>query len=170
MRSINFPLALLSVLLLVLTAGCGNINARKAVKVNDVVIGSHQELMGTLGSFIDALEGRDADAISRSLQSLKAAAESGLQTTASQQPVKCDFAFLPAAGDMFGFYAEAADGEYATIASMYSRDSISMAEFDSLQLVIRQVEEAQQEADRAFLAAQQEFARSCGFKLVRNVD
>ena len=150
--------------------GCKQMNARRSAEINDEVIYQHKLLMSSLESFIGNLESRDEVLIGESLDQLSDIAASGLEAMEVISTPECNAGFLPAASEVFMFYKETAAGSYADIARFYSMDSISYDQYDSLQVIVKEVEEAQSKADAAFLEAQQAFARECGFKLVKSMD
>ena len=160
-------------LILILAAGlissCNQLNARRAVQVNDDVVSQHRQLMSSLERFITSLDSRDKDSIQGSLDALKSSANDGANSLLNITSPDCNSSFLTTATTMFQFYDDASQGEYAIIAEFYYRDSISYDEYDSLQQIVQTIESKQREVDQNFLNAQQSFARSCGFKLVRNV-
>jgi hypothetical protein len=138
--------------------------------VNDEIVAVHKQLMSSLEIFMDALDSRDSSRIMQSLEAMKSAAAVGQATTSQKESPSCNTLFLPSALKMFQFYQDAAKKEYLTIAGFYCRDSISYREYDSLQVMIQEVELHQKNVDQTFLDAQQSFASSCGFKLIRNAD
>ncbi|MCP4124453.1 MAG: hypothetical protein GY751_22140 [Bacteroidetes bacterium] len=150
--------------------GCKQINAKKSAEVNDAVIFQHKHLMTSLEEFIGALDSKDATLITTARERLLKSSTSGLIAIGDIASPDCNTDFIPAAKNIFTFYGASATGRYARIADYYSMDSISYAQFDSLQVLVKEMETAQQSADQEFLDAQQAFARECGFKLVRHVE
>lgn len=151
-------------------SGCQTFKARDAVKVNDAVIVQHKALVTSFEQLMKTLEARDKASIPTALEDMRKAADAGLETVAALTPPPCHQKFLPEAEALFRFYSRSAQEEYAAIARYCTADSITYAGFDSLQMILAEVEAAQKLADQQFLDAQQAFAGNCGFKLVRNVE
>jgi len=170
MRQGRIIISVFALLLVFGTSGCKQMNARKSAEVNDAVIFQHKQLMTSLEKFIDDLDSRDAAQIEVSRENLLKASTSGQIAIENLIAPDCNSGFLPAAKKVFAFYGEVANGDYARIARYYSMDSISYSQYDSLQVLVKEVETTQRTADQDFLDAQQTFARDCGFKLVRNVE
>ena len=161
---------MIMVILVLGLSSCNQVDARKAVAVNDEIISGHRDVVQALESFIDVLDKKDEVQISSALEALLEVTDSGTKALGLIQPPKCDNGFLDATSEMYAFYRDAAEGDYRTIARYYALDSITYDQYDSLQLLIEAVETRQSDVEERFVSAQASFAQTCGFKLVRHAD
>lgn len=169
-RMYNRSFCTLLVIFVLGLTSCNQVDARKAVAVNDEIIAGHRHVVQAMEGFIGVLDEKDRTEIEAALDDLQQVTREGLQTLQTIEPPKCDNGFLDATAEMYAFYDEASTSDYRTIARFYALDSITYEQYDSLQLLIEAIEERQAEIEAQFVAAQSSFAQSCGFKLVRNVD
>lgn len=151
-------------------SSCKPFKTRKAVDLNNAVIGEQRKLMLALEEYYSALNLRDKVQIRQTLTELQEQSKSGAEQLAGLEAPECGAGFLDAAADLFRFYEEASVSEYERMAGYYFLDSMSYEGYDSLQMIERTIEREREAADRNFIEAQQSFAQSCGFKLVRNAD
>lgn len=151
-------------------SSCQHFSTKEAVKVNDEVVQSQKQLMSALESFVATLEGKDEAVIETALDELKNAAKKGVDNIDNMTPPECSSQFLPAAKNMFSYYLNASDEDYKQLASLYSADSISYEAYDSLEVLVNNFRAEQEKVNNDFLAAQRDFAKHCGFKLVRNAE
>ncbi len=151
-------------------ASCNHFNTKEAVKVNDEVVHYQKKLSYTLAEFVASLEGRDEVMITEALSRLKVASDSGLTVVSEMVSPDCNESFLAAAKALFNYYSTASETDYAHIANYYSADSISYEAYDSLEILVKNFKQEQDNVNQAFLSAQQNFAKDCGFKLIENED
>lgn len=161
---------ILLVVLLIATAlpSCRQLNARQSAKINDAVIHHQKLVLKSLETFVANLEGNKKTAIAPSLSEINKQANAGINTLSNLAQPDCDEDFIPAAKSMFEYYQSASTSEYEAIASLYLKDSITYGAFDTLQTMLDDFMAKQREVNDAFLSAQKDFAKKCGFKLVQD--
>lgn len=167
------PRLLLVLMVLAVTlvsAGCKQVKARKAVQTNDTIITLQHDLKLAQQGFFDVLATHEKEEIAHALERLRTAAAAGRRACAETTAPECGKDFLVAAARMFRHYERTAGAEYRQIADWYSRDSVTVSEWNEIQLVVQEAGEQEMKTLQVFREAQVGFAQACGFQLAGHVD
>ena len=167
MRNRSFIHLILACFILILTSNsCKQLTARNSADVNDAIIFHHKKLMASVTVYVTELDAevKDKIKIQEARAQLVEATEEGLVALGEMESPACNEQFIPSAKKIFQFYQDAANKEYLSIERFYIIDSLTPAQYDSLQMEVTDFKTKQQNADAAFLESQQVFAKDCGFK------
>jgi DNA replication protein DnaD len=147
---------------------CNHFSTADAVKVNDEVVMHQKKLAAALAAFISTLESKEEITIQKALEELKITTDSGLVAISKIVSPECNEIYLAEAKALFDYHSTACESNYQQIANYYSADSISYAAYDSLEVLVQEFKQEQDKVNQAFLNAQQNFGKDCGFKLIQN--
>lgn len=141
---------------------------KTAIEYNDYIVGE-QDKVGDLIAKFNTYISDDDYATARTLLAvdMKKQAQSTLKNVKNMPGWKGDVALRDAAVALFQFYLDCIQNEYVEMLNIVSKDAaaINQADYDRLDVILKNIVDKENGLDAAFEAAQTNFASKNGFTL-----